>query len=383
MASSHDGQGYWLVAADGAVFAYGDAGYYGGMQHQSLHGPIVGMAATPDGRGYWLVSQDGGVFSFGDAHYYGSAGTLHLGSPIIGMAADPNGGYWLAAEQGGIFSYGAQYYGSMAGKGTAPISGISATPSGHGYLLASGNAGVFAFGDAPYKGTPGQNYTAWITSVAVDASDGGYWLAGADGRVYSFGNATPYGNAYNGSSSAAFPVAQIVSTPTSTGYWLLEPDAFPTVFSDPATSSSIVNVASNQIQADPDTGYFCNPYGPCEAWCALFATWVWRTAGISIPSYAFVGYIYDWAKQNTAVLSPSSRPSPGDIVLYGTGPQNVDTAVHTGVVAQVWPDGAVDTIEGDAGPASTGYLSVIINGPYLPSDSNNYNGFPIFGFAVP
>ena len=39
-----------------------------------LNAPIVGIAATPDGGGYWLVAADGGVFSFGDAHFYGSTG---------------------------------------------------------------------------------------------------------------------------------------------------------------------------------------------------------------------------------------------------------------------------------------------------------------------
>jgi hypothetical protein len=30
------------------------------------------MAATPTGRGYWLVCADGGVFAFGDAEYFGN-----------------------------------------------------------------------------------------------------------------------------------------------------------------------------------------------------------------------------------------------------------------------------------------------------------------------
>jgi hypothetical protein len=29
MAATPDGQGYWLAAADGGVFAYGDAGFLG------------------------------------------------------------------------------------------------------------------------------------------------------------------------------------------------------------------------------------------------------------------------------------------------------------------------------------------------------------------
>jgi hypothetical protein len=30
------------------------------------------MAPTPGGRGYWLVAADGGVFAFGDARFCGS-----------------------------------------------------------------------------------------------------------------------------------------------------------------------------------------------------------------------------------------------------------------------------------------------------------------------
>ena len=33
---------------------------------------IVAVAATPSGEGYWLVASDGGVFTFGDAGYFGS-----------------------------------------------------------------------------------------------------------------------------------------------------------------------------------------------------------------------------------------------------------------------------------------------------------------------
>ena len=142
-------------------------------------------------------------------------------------------------------------------------------------------------------------------------------------------------------------------------------------------------MAASQVNADPYTGYFCNPYGPCEAWCALFATWVWERAGVPIPSFAFTGAIYGWAAANTAVLPATAAPLPGDAVLYGTGPGSTSSSVHVGLVVQVWPDGAVVTIEGDAGPAATGSLAVIVNGPYLPSHSRQYNGVPIYAFARP
>ena len=81
------GEGYWLVGADGGVFAFGDAAFYGSEGGKRLNASIVGMAATPDGGGYWLVGADGGVFAFGDAAFYGSEGGKRLNASIVGMAA--------------------------------------------------------------------------------------------------------------------------------------------------------------------------------------------------------------------------------------------------------------------------------------------------------
>ena len=36
------------------------------------------MAATPSGGGYWLVAADGGIFSFGSAAFYGSMPLVFL-----------------------------------------------------------------------------------------------------------------------------------------------------------------------------------------------------------------------------------------------------------------------------------------------------------------
>lgn len=38
---------------------------------------------------------------------------------------------------------------------------------------------------------------------------------------------------------------------------------------------------------------------------------------------------------------------PGDIVLYGTGPQSTSTSVHTGVVVAVG-NGTITTVEGNS-----------------------------------
>ena len=100
MAATPDGKGYWLVAADGGVFSFGNAPYWGSDRQIVLNAPVVGMAATPDGKGYWLVAADGGVFSFGDATYWGSEGRVALNRPVVGMAATPDGGGLLAGRLG-------------------------------------------------------------------------------------------------------------------------------------------------------------------------------------------------------------------------------------------------------------------------------------------
>ena len=90
------------------------------------------MARTPDGGGYWLAAADGGVFAFGDAAFGGSMGGTDLNAPVIGIAAEPfGGGYWLAGMDGGVFALGgAPFLGSMAGQDlNQPVLGIS-TPAG-------------------------------------------------------------------------------------------------------------------------------------------------------------------------------------------------------------------------------------------------------------
>ncbi len=182
-------QGYWLAGADGGVFSFGSANYYGSMAGQRLDAPIVGIA--PTAFGYWLVGADGGVFSFGCAPFYGSAGGLHLNAPMVGMAASLYGGYWLVSADGGVFSFGgAPFYGSMAGHPlNSRIVGMAATYDGLGYWLVSADGGVFSFGDAQFQGSAaGKLLPGPIVGIAaVPSMADSYWLAGADGSVYNFG----------------------------------------------------------------------------------------------------------------------------------------------------------------------------------------------------
>ena len=67
--------------------------------------PIIGMAAPPDRVGYWLAAADGSVFSFGDVDFHGA---LDAAVPVTGIVAEPGGhGYWLVGSDGTAWSYGA------------------------------------------------------------------------------------------------------------------------------------------------------------------------------------------------------------------------------------------------------------------------------------
>ena len=99
------GVGYYLVGADGGVFAFGNAQFDGSMGDQPLNAPVVGMVSTsypssfyetlqPAGSGYYLVGADGGIFAFGDASFTGTAvgsgdgtaigiGASFINSPIL------------------------------------------------------------------------------------------------------------------------------------------------------------------------------------------------------------------------------------------------------------------------------------------------------------
>jgi hypothetical protein len=213
--------GQWVVAADGGVFSYAGAPFYGSLGGHTLNAPVVGIAATPAGAGYWLAGADGGVFAFGDAGFYGSMAGHPLNQPVVGIAATPSGhGYWLVAGDGGVFAFGdAGFYGSMAGHPlNQPVVGIAATPSGHGYWLAAGDGGVFAFGDAVFSGSmAGRPLNAPVVSVTATADGRGYWLAGADGGVFAFGTAGFGGSLANTPGQAVVGLAR-----TGPGYALVD-----------------------------------------------------------------------------------------------------------------------------------------------------------------
>ena len=78
-----------MVASDGGVFAFGNAGYIGSVPGQGITSPVplVGISPSPDGQGYWLAASDGSLYSYGDATFLGSLSGLSLAAPVVGLAA--------------------------------------------------------------------------------------------------------------------------------------------------------------------------------------------------------------------------------------------------------------------------------------------------------
>src|SRR5581483_729300 len=188
------GQGYWLVASDGGIFAYADSRFFGSTGNVRLNQPIVGMTPTPSGTGYWLVAADGGVFAF-DAPSFGSAAG-RARSPVVAIAPTSSGqGYWVVTADGQIFSFGdAENFGTT-GPLKQPIVGAAAAPGGHGLWLVARDGGIFAFGEAGFYGSTGAlTLNQPIVGMAHSPSGHGYWLVASDGGIFAFGDAGFFGS---------------------------------------------------------------------------------------------------------------------------------------------------------------------------------------------
>ena len=83
MAPAADGSGYWLVASDGGIFAFG-VPFHGSMGATRLNQPVTGL--VPAGDGYLMVAADGGIFSFGTVPFFGSLGANPPPSPVVAAA---------------------------------------------------------------------------------------------------------------------------------------------------------------------------------------------------------------------------------------------------------------------------------------------------------
>ena len=199
-----DDGGYWLDASDGGVFAFGDTQFYGSIPGLGLHpagsglpnslnAPIVGMVPSNDDGGYFMVASDGGVFAFGDARFAGSCpGMGGCSGAAVAVMPDASGnGYWLITQTGNVYTFGdAAYYGAPGNTGS-PVTSAVRTPNGGGYWILTANGTVYGYGNAGnFGGAPGAFGGLNAATAIFSTSDGGgYWIATANGTVEQFGDA--------------------------------------------------------------------------------------------------------------------------------------------------------------------------------------------------
>jgi hypothetical protein len=210
MTPTADRSGYWLVASDGGVFSFGNAGYFGSIPGlgiapsgtpgagKKLNAPVVGMVPSSDDGGYFMVASDGGVFAFGDAKFEGSCPSIGgCSGPAVAVMPDASGnGYWLVTATGHVYTFGdAANYGAPGPQGS-PVTSAVRTPDGQGYWILLANGTVNAYGDATNYGEPvGQTGAQDPASAIFASSDGtGYWVASASGAVYNYGDAPNEGS---------------------------------------------------------------------------------------------------------------------------------------------------------------------------------------------
>ena len=119
---------------EGGVFAFGYVHFFGSMGGWLLNEPIVGMASNPSTGGYWEVASDGGIFAFG-APFVGSTGEPSLGRShrgdgvsrpaVLGSIGRSDRTAASVALRGD-----AHLLGSMGGRIlNSPVAGMAATPS--------------------------------------------------------------------------------------------------------------------------------------------------------------------------------------------------------------------------------------------------------------
>jgi len=171
------GTGAYLFTSIGRVIRTGtttaitdSAGRENLLWITQLNSPIVDARLSSTGNGYWMLAADGGIFTFGDAKFSGSVPQRPVSDwaneEIVSFAPDPDGvGYVVAAKSGKAWWFDhasrkqlpdvlQEAFGSrLLNK---PIAAVMSRSCG-GYLMVGSDGGVFAtpFSDCGFQGSLG------------------------------------------------------------------------------------------------------------------------------------------------------------------------------------------------------------------------------------
>ncbi|MEV6339403.1 CHAP domain-containing protein [Nocardia vinacea] len=115
---------------------------------------------------------------------------------------------------------------------------------------------------------------------------------------------------------------------------------------DAGTIDKIKGFAANELGvAETGTNHVNRPYNIDDAWCASFATWVWKQSGIDVDwsNKNYVPSVWSDAADKGWADSDMSSARPGDLVVFGG-------QHHIGVVV-ARNGNSITTIEGNSGDA--------------------------------
>jgi hypothetical protein len=211
-AASANCGGLFVASANGHVTGAGKAKTFGSGAASNSTNPVVGFALSPDRGGYYTVARNGLVRAFGDARVQGTA----TSAKAVGMAIDTaTGGYWVASPTGTVHGYNAPNLGRSTS--AAPVVAIASNPNGQGYYLVSSNGQVTACGHAQFFGNMTVPPQQSVTAIAVTPDGLGYYLVTNGGTIAGFGDALLLGPSDVPTSS---PITAMAVSTNGTGYWL-------------------------------------------------------------------------------------------------------------------------------------------------------------------
>ncbi len=167
----------------------------------------------------------------------------------------------------------------------------------------------------------------------------------------------------------------------------------------------IVSIAESQVgySTDPANTY-CNKYSAywvsgtddCgngnldEEWCADFAAWVWKRAGVTVDYQYINGDLnssaasfYEWAMANGTwhPLGSGYVPQPGDVAVYGLDVSAL-VAQHVAIVTSFTPgDRGPDVVNGDGD--HTGFSVVERGSDEVVADVAHSSSAHLSGYVSP
>ena len=234
------GNGYWLVATDGGVFTFGDAGFYGSLGDVNLNKPITGMVPTPTGNGYWLVASDGGIFAFGDAEFFGSTGGIALNKPIVGMAnSGEEAGFSAAGPRGTT--------GAQGPTGASGAQGIQGAPGLQGPRGTDGMLVVTAEGSDFYGTNERVTFTddgVILSPFTAQEQVASLCFNGVNGLKLEDLAELTYSAGYNGSGDGHQPYLRIY----------LDSDTHQIIYSPSTQGDGQANMSGRLIKSDVHEG---------------------------------------------------------------------------------------------------------------------------------